>query len=135
MDGGALYGTLAVLVVGAHLAFLLFVTLGGLLALRWRRAPWIHLPAVAWGAFVETTGRVCPLTPLENDLRRAAGGSDYPGSFIEHYLLRVLYPPGLTPAVQIALALGLVAANVAIYAWVLRRRRVAGTATGPGPAP
>jgi hypothetical protein len=116
------YGTLAALVVIAHFAFLLFVIFGGLLAVRWRRAPWLHLPALAWGAFVEATGRVCPLTPLENHFRRLGGETDYLGSFIEHYLVRVMYPPGLTREAQVALALALTLWNVAIYAWLWRRR-------------
>lgn len=116
-----LSGTLAVFVVLFHFAFILFVMFGGLLALRWRWAPLAHFPAAVWGAWVELTGRVCPLTPLENDLRRAAGGSEYPGSFIEHYVLRIVYPPGLTHDVQLILGLGAVLLNVAIYAWVVRR--------------
>ena len=101
-----------------HLAFVAFVTLGGLLALRWRGVMWIHLPAVAWGIFVETTGRVCPLTYVENALRSQAGGAGYRKSFVEHYVLRVLYPGGLTADVQFALAIVLFAVNAAIYASV-----------------
>ena len=98
------YRVLADLVVTLHLAFVLFTVLGGLLALRWRWVPWLHLPASAWGGFVEVTGRVCPLTPLENRLRGAAGGSAYEGDFIEHYLVPIVYPPSLTPQIQLALA-------------------------------
>lgn len=106
-----------------HLAFVLFVVFGGLLALRWPRAPLLHLPALAWGVYVEATGRICPLTPLENHFRRAAGEAGYTGGFIEHYLLALLYPDGLTRPVQWMLAGTLVAINVAVYAVVLRRRR------------
>lgn len=127
MDVTSLYGTLAVLVVLGHLAFIVFVMLGGLLALRWRWMPWLHLPAAVWGAAVELTGGVCPLTPLENRLRRAAGGTEYLGSFIEHYLLRVVYPPGLTTEVQWGLGIGAVLLNAAVYGWVWSRRRRAGT--------
>lgn len=118
-----IYGALATLVVLAHLAFILFVMFGGLLMLRWKRAPWVHLPAAAWGAFVELTGRVCPLTPLEQWLRRAAGSGGYTGGFIDQYLVRLIYPPGLTQAMQMALGAGVVVLNCAIYAWVIRRRR------------
>ena len=118
-----MYAVLATLVVLFHFAFILFVILGGLLALRWRRAPWLHLPALAWGGFVEVTGRICPLTPLENHLRRAAGAGDYAGGFIEQYLIPIMYPPGLTSQVQFALAAGLIVINVSIYALVLRGRR------------
>src|SRR5512135_1510455 len=96
------YRALADLVVTLHLAFVVFTALGGLLALRWRWIPWLHLPAAAWGGFVEATGRVCPLTPLENWLRGAAGGPVYAGDFVEHYLLPIVYPPRLTREIQLA---------------------------------
>jgi hypothetical protein len=107
--------------VVAHLAFILFVLFGGLLV-AWRRAfALLHLPALAWGLYTESTATVCPLTPLENAFRHAAGQAGYAGGFVEHYLVRVIYPPGLTPAVQVAIAVFLVAFNVAVYAWALRR--------------
>jgi hypothetical protein len=118
-----IYGNLATLVVLAHFAFILFVMFGGLLALRWRWVPWLHIPCFLWGSGIEVTGGVCPLTPLENSLRRAAGDTEYVGTFIEHYILPVMYPAGLTRTVQLVLAVGLVALNLAIYAWVIRRRR------------
>lgn len=116
------YGLLADFVVTLHLAFVLFTVLGGLLALRWRWIPWLHLPAAAWGGFVEVTGRICPLTPLENWLRSAAGGSRYEGDFIEHYLVPMIYPPTLTRGIQLALGGLLVVVNAAIYTLVWRRR-------------
>lgn len=120
---GSIYGNLATLVVVAHVAFLMFVTVGGLLVLRWPRVAWVHIPCLVWGGYVELGGRVCPLTPLENRLRRMAGDSTYAGGFIENYLLAVLYPQGLTRTIQIVLGVGLVVLNVGIYAWVLHRRR------------
>ena len=119
------YRALADAVVVAHLAFIVFVVLGGFLVLRWRWAPALHLPAALWGAYVELTGRICPLTPLENTLRRAAGESGYSGGFIEQYLIPVIYPSGLTLATQSVLAIAVVAINLAIYGWCLRaiRRR------------
>jgi hypothetical protein len=110
------------LVVLLHLLFILFVALGGLLALRWRWMPWLHVPAAAWGGFVELTGRICPLTPLENRLRRAAGHAGYQGDFIEHYLLPLIYPAGLTREIQLALAALVVVLNAVIYMVVWRRR-------------
>jgi hypothetical protein len=112
---------LADLVVLLHLGFIAFAALGGLLALRWRWMPWLHLPAALWGGFVEASGRVCPLTPLENALRRAAGEAGYGGGFIEHYALPLVYPEGLTREAQLVLAGLLVAANAVIYAIVWRR--------------
>jgi len=117
------YTLLADLVLAAHLAFVLFGALGGLLALRWRQAPWVHLPAVAWGAFVEISGGICPLTPLENRLRQAAGAIGYEEGFVEHYLVSLLYPAALTRDLQYALAALLIALNAAIYAVVWRRYR------------
>lgn len=107
----------AVLVV--HLAFILFALLGAALAPRWRWTPIVHVPAAAWGFFVELTGRICPLTHLENYLRIKAGQSGYAESFIEHYLLAVIYPEGLTREVQFVLAGVVVITNAAIYAWLI----------------
>ena len=116
------YGNLAMLVVLGHFVFILFVMFGGLLALRWRWAPLLHIPCFVWGGWIEVRGGICPLTPLENGLRQAAGGSAYAGSFIDHYIVSLIYPAGLTRTVQLALAVGLVVLNAAIYAWVIRRR-------------
>ena len=106
-----------------HLLFVVFAVLGGLLALRWRWVPWLHLPALAWGATVEFTGWICPLTPLENLLRRAGGEAGYAGGFIEHYLLPLLYPAALTRDVQWLLGGGLVLFNLVVYLALWRRRR------------
>jgi hypothetical protein len=103
-----------------HLAFILFALLGGVLALRWRWMPLVHLPAGAWAIFVELTGRICPLTYLENAFRIRAGQSGYSESFIEHYLLDVMYPIGLTREVQLVLAAAVVVINIAIYLWIAR---------------
>ena len=108
-------------VVLAHGAFILFAVLGGLLALRWRWLALLHLPAAAWAVFIEATGRICPLTPLEVSLRIAAGDAGYDGGFIEHYLIPIIYPAGLTRGVQLALAALVLAVNLAVYAAVLRR--------------
>lgn len=109
------------LVVVLHLAFIVFVIAGGLLALRWRRVAWLHLPAVAWAVFIQVFSVGCPLTPLENVLRRAAGASGYSESFIDHYLVPLVYPPGLTPGIQLVLAALLLAVNAAVYLAVWRR--------------
>ena len=117
------YRLLADLLVAFHLGFVLFVCLGGLLVLRWRRVAWIHLPAAVWGAIVEFTQTICPLTPLENHLRRLGGQAGYQGGFIEHHITNVLYPAGLSQAVQIALGVFVVLLNLAVYTTVLLRRR------------
>lgn len=120
-----LYNLLADLVLLLHLAFIVFVVLGGLLVARWPRLVWLHLPAVVWGALIEYIGWVCPLTPLENRLRRAGGAEGYEEGFIEHYLAPVIYPPGLTPEVGAILGSLVILINAAIYGWLWRRRRPA----------
>ena len=109
-------------VLVAHGAFLVFALLGGLLALRWRWAVWVHLPTAAWAVLIELYGWICPLTPLENWLRLRAGKAGYSGGFIEHYLLPTIYPAGLTRGVQFVLAGVALGVNVAVYWWVWRRR-------------
>lgn len=100
-----------------HLAFILFALFGGALATRWRWMPLVHLPTAAWAFFVELTGRVCPLTYLENELRIRAGQSGYQESFIEHYLLDIIYPAGLSREVQFVLAAIVVLVNIALYSY------------------
>jgi hypothetical protein len=101
-----------------HLAFIMFALLGAAIAARWRWIIVVHLPAAIWGLFVELTGRICPLTYLENYLRTRAGLSGYTESFIEHYLLAIIYPVGLTRETQFTLASVVVVVNIAIYAWL-----------------
>ncbi len=110
------------LLVLLHLAFILFVLFGGLLVLRWRRLLWLHLPVVAWGAAIEFVGWVCPLTPLENRLRAAAGDAGYGGGFIEHYLIPLIYPADLTRELQWLLGAVVLVVNAVVYWRVLRGR-------------
>jgi Protein of Unknown function (DUF2784) len=117
------YRLLAGAVVVLHLGFVLFVAAGGLLAWRRRRWAWAHLPALAWGVWIELSGGICPLTPLENELRRLGGEAAYSGDFVGHYLLPVLYPEGLDRGIQAVLAAGVLALNAAVYWRVLRRPR------------
>jgi len=112
---------LADALVLVHLAFVAFVVGGGFLAWRYRLIPIAHLPALAWGIWIEWSGWICPLTPLENHLRERAGQSGYSGGFIEHYIIPVLYPPGLTHEVQWVLAGLLAATNLAAYGVLIRR--------------
>ena len=112
---------LADLVVVIHALFILFVLAGGLLVLRWRWVAWLHLPAVTWAVLLEVNGWLCPLTPLEQHLRQAAHGTAYPGGFIEHYLLPLIYPAGLTREIQLYLAIIVVVVNILVYGLVFRR--------------
>jgi hypothetical protein len=118
-----IYRALADLVLVLHLAFIVFAVAGGLLALRWRWAPLVHLPAALWGVLVQASGRLCPLTPLENALRSAAGDAGYAGGFIEHYLVPTIYPVALSPRVGLLLASLVVLANVLAYSMVWWRYR------------
>jgi len=103
-----------------HLLFVVFVMTGGFLLVRWPRLLWLHLPAAAWGAFIEFSGGICPLTPLENSLRVLGGGSAYSGDFVERYLLPLLYPAQLTPALQQGLGGVVVGVNLLAYALAYR---------------
>ena len=117
------YRVLADAVLVLHLAFILFVVLGGWLVASRPKLIWLHLPVVAWGASVVIFGLTCPLTPLENWLRDRGGESGYSGGFIDHYLTSLLYPAGLTRGMQLALGGFVIAINLAAYAMVWRRRR------------
>jgi hypothetical protein len=114
---------LADLVLILHLAFILFVVFGGLLALVWRWAPVLHVPALVWGVAIELSHGICPLTPLEDSLRRSAGQAGLSGSFVDHYLTPIVYPPGLSDAAQLWLGAGLLIFNALLYGVVWRRRR------------
>lgn len=114
-----MYPLLADLVLIVHLTFVAFVLCGGLLVLKWRRVAWLHLPAVAWGAVVEFTGWICPLTPLENWLRTQGGETSYP-DFIAQHLIPALYPGDLTRNLQLLLGTVVVVLNAAVYWWLWR---------------
>lgn len=115
---------LADAVLCLHLAFVLFVLFGGLLTLKWRNTIWFHLPAAAWGAFIEFSGWICPLTPLENWLREEGGGAGYESDFLGQYLIAILYPEALTSQIQIILGTVVLAVNLTIYGWLWRTNRL-----------
>jgi len=115
------WSLLADSLVVLHFAFTAFAIFGGFLTWRWPRVALAHLPALAWGCWVEVSHSICPLTPLENHFRHLGGEAGYHGGFLAHYLVRVLYPPGLTWHIQWALAAALIAINVVAY-WGLARR-------------
>ena len=112
------YGILADIIVLIHLSFVLFAVLGAILIIRHRWVIWLHLPTVLWAVWIEMSGGICPLTPLENRLRLKAGLGGYQGDFVENYLLPVLYPAGLTREIQILLGAIVLIINLIIYAYV-----------------
>ena len=118
-----LYRLLADLVVILHLAFVAFALFGGLLALKWKRIVWLHVPAALWAAAIEFGGWICPLTPLEIRLREQGGETGYSSDFIDYYILPLLYPTSLTREVQFVLGALVLAVNIASYAWLWRRWR------------
>ena len=111
-------------VLALHLLFIVYGVFGAALPWRWPQRVWLHLPAALWAVFVEFSGAVCPLTPLENWLREKAGAQGYAGSFVGLYLLPLIYPCALTREVQVQLGAGVVLVNVLLYAlWLSRHRR------------
>ena len=114
---------LATLVVVFHVVFVTFVLLGGWLVRRWRRMAYVHLAAVGWAIYVEWSGAICPLTPLENSLRAAAGLDAYGGDFVARYIFPVLYPDGLTREAQMLIGAVALLVNAVVYVRLLRRRR------------
>jgi hypothetical protein len=120
-----IWSFLADTLVILHFGFTSFVVFGGFLTWRWPRLAVVHLPALAWGCWVEVSHTVCPLTPLENHFRHLGGEAGYSGGFLAHYLLRVLYPVELTGHIQWTLATALIAVNVIAYWGLVGRWRSA----------
>ena len=118
-----IYSFLADLLVVFHLVFILYVIAGALLIFKWTKTLWLHLPSCFWGMTVEFTGCICPLTPWEIQLRRLAGEEGYTGSFIEHYLIPIIYPSGLTREVQMVLGGTVLIVNLSLYTLILIKRR------------
>ncbi len=125
LDLTMLYKIAADIVVIIHFAFIVFVVTGGLWVFFWEKAVLLHLPAVMWGVFIEFTGGICPLTPLENHLRMAGGAQGFSGGFIEKYITSLIYPDGLTQTIQVALGSAVIIINCLIYGFFLYKKRKA----------
>jgi uncharacterized protein DUF2784 len=125
-DLPTLFRAAADLIVAVHVAFVVFVVLGGLLVVRWPRLVWVHVSAAAWGVLIEFAGWICPLTPLENYLRQRAGLSTYQGDFIERYVMPLLYPAHLTRTRQVWLGTAAVIVNILVYWRVVRQPHAEG---------
>ena len=122
----AIFLILADIVTVFHLAFIFYVVFGGLGGLRWAKFLWFHFPALLWGVFIEFSGWICPLTPLENFLRLKGGESGYAVGFIDRLVGPVLYPAGLTRPNQILLGMAVLVFNAAVYGIVIHRRHQTG---------
>ncbi|MBN1598065.1 MAG: DUF2784 domain-containing protein [Bacteroidales bacterium] len=118
-----LFKLLSGFIVVLHLIFIIFVLFGALLALRWRKVIWLHIPAVVWGALIEFLDKICPLTPLENYFRNLGGSEVYSGDFIEKYINPVLYPTFLTRNLQLILGLIVIAVNLIAYIYVFHKMK------------
>lgn len=118
-----IYRWLADAVVVLHLGFVVFVVLGGFLLHRWPKLVYLHLPAAAWGVMIEFAGWICPLTPLEHALRARGGEMGYEGGFIDHYIIPILYPAGLSRNTQWVLGIFALAVNSVAYFLLMRRRK------------
>jgi hypothetical protein len=123
-----LYRFLADAVLVAHALFVLFVVLGGIAVIRWPRVAIVQIPAAVWGALIEFRGWICPLTPLENSLRRLGNEEGFSGGFVEHYLLRTRYPAGLTDRTQWILGTLVIVINLTAYGFALSRFKRGGNA-------
>lgn len=117
------YALLADLTLLLHATFILFVVFGGILVFRRRGIAWLHVPCALWGALIEFRGWICPLTHLENDLRTKAGAGGYSGGYIDHYLMPLVYPQGLTSDVQIMLGVAVLVINAVIYTLLWHKMR------------
>jgi hypothetical protein len=118
-----LSGVLADAVLVVHGLFIVWVVLGAIAVWRWPKLAVVHLPALAWGVWIEISGGICPLTPLENSLRRTAGQTGYSGGFIDHYVGGAIYPDGLTRETQWVIAGVMLAINVVLYGLMIARVR------------
>ena len=117
------YRLFAEIVVVIHFAFVVFVVLGGFLIFRWRKVLWLHVPAVLWSAWIELSGGICPLTPLENWFWIKGGQASYPDDFVGNYILPLIYPEGLTRAIQIVLVAIVILINLLVYGYVFLFRK------------
>jgi len=117
-----LYQMLADIVFSIHFAFIIFVIFGGFMVLRWRWLMWFHIPAAIWGALIEFAGWICPLTPLENHLRMKGGAAGYQSSFVEHYIIPLIYPEALTRSTQVMFGLFVLIINMCIYGWMIYKQ-------------
>lgn len=110
------------IIVLVHLMFIIFVVTGGLFVLKWPKIAWLHIPAAIWGALIEFAGWVCPLTPVENSLRAAGGKVAYQSGFINHYVIPVVYPAGLTREIQLVMGCMVIVLNILIYGMLIVKK-------------
>tara|TARA_X000000950_G_scaffold58255_1_gene70447 strand:- start:1647 stop:2018 length:372 start_codon:yes stop_codon:yes gene_type:complete len=118
-----IYATLALLL---HFSFILFVIFGAIFILKFKKIIYVHIPAVAWGAYIELSHSICPLTHLENFFLKKAGKDQYSVDFIENYIFKIIYPPALNYEIQTYLGVILIFVNLLIYYYIVKKIRTGG---------
>ena len=113
-----IFATLALLL---HFSFILFVIFGAILILKFKKVIYVHIPAVAWGAYIELSHSICPLTHLENYFLKKAGKDQYSVDFIENYIFKIIYPPALNYEIQTYLGVILIFVNLLIYYYIVKK--------------
>ena len=116
----------AILVLLLHFSFILFVIFGAILILKFKKIIYVHIPAVAWGAYIELSHSICPLTHLENYFLKKAGKDQYSVDFIENYIFKIIYPPALNYEIQTYLGVILIFVNLLIYYYIVKKIRTGG---------
>ena len=122
----SIFEILATLTLLLHFSFILFVIFGALLILRFKKIIYFHIPAVAWGAYIEFSHSICPLTHLENYFLKKAGKDQYSIDFIENYVFKIIYPPALNYEIQTYLGVILIFVNLVIYYYIVKKSRTGG---------
>jgi hypothetical protein len=118
-----MYEFLATLTLIIHFLFIIFVIFGGLLFFIKAWTLYFHIPAFIYGAYVEFTQSICPLTYLENYFLTKANLASYSTSFIQNYLYAIIYPINLTKQIQISLGIILIIINLIIYGFIIKRKK------------
>ena len=122
----SIFEIFATLILLLHFSFILFVIFGALLILRFKKIIYFHIPAVAWGAYIELSHSICPLTHLENYFLKKAGKDQYSIDFIENYVFKIIYPPALNYEIQTYLGVILIFVNLVIYYYIVKKSRTGG---------
>ena len=116
-----MYELAANLTLIVHFAFIIFVVFGALLFFVATKIFYAHIPALIWGIYIELTHSVCPLTYLENWFLQKTNFTMYSESFIQNYLVPIVYPKNLTEDLQIYFAIVIVVINSIFYGFIINK--------------